>query len=82
LDGILSKLNSIKNALGDVFSLETGGNVGEDIYNNIIKALPELEGLFTEDILNGGYRYTGSKEGARDVAREAYLATGNDIANL
>ena len=82
LDGILSKLSQIKNALGDVFNLETGSNVNEDIYNNIIKALPELEGLFTEDILNGGYRYTGSKESARGVAREAYLATGNDIANL
>lgn len=82
LDGILSKLSSIKNALGDVFSLETGGNVGKDVYDNIVKALPQLEGLFTEDILNGGYRYTGSKEGARDIAREAYLSTGDEISNM
>lgn len=82
LDGILSKLNQIKNALGDVFSLETGGNIGEDVYSNIIKALPELERLFTEDIINGGYRYTGSQETARGAARNAYLATGEDISQM
>lgn len=80
LDSVLSKINQIKNALGDVFSLETGSNVGEDVYNNIIKAFPELEGLFTEDILNGGYRYTGSEGAAKGAAKSAYMDMGKDIA--
>jgi hypothetical protein len=80
LDNILSKINQIKNALGDAFSLKTGSNVGEDVYNNIIKAFPDLEGLFTEDVLNGGYRYTGSEGAAKGAAKSAYMDMGEDIA--
>jgi hypothetical protein len=63
LDGLITKLNTIKGLLNSIMSLEPGNNIDDAAYNSLIENFPALKGMFSKNAL-GGWTYNGSKENA------------------
>ena len=80
LDGLITKLNTIKGLLNSIMSLEPGSNIDDAVYNSLIENFPALKGMFSKNAL-GGWTYNGSKENAQDIGREQYYKQGELLYN-
>ena len=77
---LVNQLEQVKSLLGDMFKLDTGSNISDELYNQIIEAFPELKDFFAPNAITGGWDYLGDSNRARNAAKSAYLETGETLA--
>jgi hypothetical protein len=78
LDNLINQLTNIKALLGAIFSFKSDSNIDDATYEAIIAQFPMLAPYFSKNAL-GGWNFGGDPEQAKDIARDDFLAKGEDL---